>query len=413
MQEIKNIRNAAPVERRTETVATYAACNYASHLRAEKRCHRRVGDKNSVSRFHLLAMSKTYTLYRGIKNGVHQTGEGRSFPIYEPKYRIVTATDMCDRVAQAAFILDVFYPKVMPHMSDNNFACYAERGVDKARERFKEHLKNAKPDDCVLCSDFTAYFASIDHDKLIAEFLPLLGDENIGYYINVVTCNKKPVGLTLGNEVNQLSASSLPYRFDHTAEQFGDYSRYMDDIRFIGSKETCQKVLAILKDYANSMGLKLSENKTYIQPVSRPVSFLGFTFLRHPTGRVTLKRKRDKVNHEKRKLRKMQAKQIPFERVKVHYRSVRECMKKGERSGVVKLDKYFNNLFQKEIEQYEHNQSRQPKRSQCQESFIPLVTCGRKDAARNQNRVPYTREVFNLAGIEAAPREADEDLPRQ
>ena len=41
---------------------------------------------------------------------------------------------------------------------------------------------------------------------------------------------------------------------------------------------------------------------------------------------------------------------IPFDKIMEHYTCVRAVMKKGFRSGVVKLDRYFHNLFAEEIE---------------------------------------------------------------
>ena len=103
--------------------------------------------------------------------------------------------------------------------------------------------------------------------------------------------------------------------------------------------------MKIIEKITSSLGLTLSKKKTYIQPLKQPVKFLGFTFLLHDTGKVTMKRCKDKLNNEKRKLRRMKKKNIPFDKIMEHYTCVRAVMKKGSRSGVVKLDRYFNDLF--------------------------------------------------------------------
>lgn len=61
---------------------------------------------------------------------------------------------------------------------------------------------------------------------------------------------------------------------------------------------------------------------------------------------------KQKLNNEKRKLRRMKESKVAFEQVFEHYRCVRAAMKKGNRSGVVKLDRYFNRLFRKELTEY-------------------------------------------------------------
>ena len=146
------------------------------------------------------------------------------------------------------------------------------------------------------------------------------------------------------NSNNARLAVAFLNKLDHMLDD-GDYERYMDDFAYVGTKEECEKALKIIEKVTSSLGLTLSKKKTYIQSLEQPVKFLGFTFLLHGTGKVTMKRCKDKLNNEKRKLRRMKKKNIPFDKIMEHYTCVRVVMKKGNRSGVVKLDRYFNNLF--------------------------------------------------------------------
>ena len=123
------------------------------------------------------------------------------------------------------------------------------------------------------------------------------------------------------------------------------YDRYMDDFRFIGSLENCKEALAVIRKWAGDMNLKISEKKTFIQKLDKPVAFLGFTYLLHENGRVTVKRIRSKTNREKRRLRRMKEKGVPLERVADHYQCVRAVYKKGTRSSMMRMDKYYNSLF--------------------------------------------------------------------
>ena len=52
-----------------------------------------------------------------------------------------------------------------------------------------------------------------------------------------------------------------------------------------------------------------------------------------------------KIREERRRLRRMKALGIPFERVKTHYDSMRSSLKKGSRSDLMKMDRYFKELF--------------------------------------------------------------------
>ena len=347
------VRNLCPVERRRETTDVFTSvCSLTSLLNAEQRCHRNVGYKNSVSRFHMLALSKCYDLCTEIATDVYRTQQGESFEIYEPKHRIVTSTKYKDRIPQASFVKNYMYKEVVPNLIKKNFACIEGRGVDAARESFKQMLREASMDDWCLSADLKKYFDSINHSVLFEIMNGMMNDEwAIKFYAEVINSNKQEVGISLGSEINQMSAVSFLNDIDHNLED-EKYERYMDDVRFIGTKEECVVVLCYLKTACDILHLKLSEKKTFIQPVKNPIKFLGFTFLKHPNGKITMKRAKDKLNNEKRKLRRMKQSAVAFPEILEHYRNVRANMKKGCRSGVVKLDRYFNNLFKEEIKEY-------------------------------------------------------------
>ena len=343
------VRNSHPAERQTETISKYDVCNLSALMSAEERCHRGVGYKNSVSRYHMLALSKNYDTLQELINGKYKTQKGDSFEIFEPKHRTVTSTKYKDRIPQTSFVLNYIYPKVISKLIDNNFSCIKDRGVDAAREEFKRILRLHTPNDYVLKADLKGYFESIDHEKLFEVMSEYINDIwAMEYYQDVINSNEQEIGITLGSEINQLSAVAFLNKLDHMLDD-GDYERYMDDFVYVGTKNECEEVLKIIEKITSSLGLTLSKKKTYIQPLKQPVKFLGFTFLLHDTGKVTMKRCKDKLNNEKRKLRRMKKKNIPFDKIMEHYTCVRAVMKKGSRSGVVKLDRYFNNLFVEEI----------------------------------------------------------------
>ena len=353
------VRNVYPGESQTETAVQETVCNFSNLLLAEHRCHRSVGYKNSVSRFHMYVLSKTYELHRSLMNGSYHTQKGEKFEIFDPKYRIVTSTKYIDRIPQASFVVNFMYVDVIPNLISNNFACIKGKGVDNARETFKNILRNARMNDYCLCADLKGYFDSISHEDLLKEMNRYISDTwAFGYYADVVNSNGQLTGIGLGSEINQLSAVSFLNELDHLLDN-GSYERYMDDFRYIGTKSECEQVLKLIEEECTRLHLTLSKNKTYIQPIKNPIKFLGFTFLKHPTGKITLKRIKSKLNNEKRKLRRMKNSKVAFRQVLEHYKCVRAAMNKGSRSGVVKLDRYFNKLFRKELAEYA-DQKEQP-----------------------------------------------------
>ena len=335
-------RNEHPAERQTEAT-DLSVCGLVPLLASEVRTHRRVGYKNSVSRFHMLTMSKCNELSNELQGRTYKPQKGEKHEVFEPKYRVTVSSKYRDRVPQSSFVTNYFYPNVIPHLIENNCACIKGRGVDMARDRFKEMLRNADPSDWCAATDMTGYFASIRHDSLYDEIGSYINGWADWFYRVTVENSSSPIGLDLGSEVYQLSATALPNRLDHILDD-GEYIRYQDDFRYVGSKERCLWMLETVRSEAKRLGLTVSEKKTYIQPIKRPIQFLGFTFLRKPTGRVTMKRLPEKIRHERRKLRRLYKKGVPKERIDLHWQAARACLKKGTRSDLHKMDKYKKGL---------------------------------------------------------------------
>lgn len=345
--DINNKRSDYPVERQNEATVRDTVCALTSMYIANKRNKRNISYKNSVSRYNMLVLSKSYKLGEECANLIYTTGEGGHMVVTYPKYRDVKTTFYRDRMIQTSFILNYFYPEVVLHIYKNSHACIKGRGVDAARNQFKEMLRQASPSDYCLKLDITNYFGSIDHEKLINELYNYIHDDwSRWYYANVINANKNNIGIGLGSEIHQLSAVVFLNDLDKLIGNIEDsYERYMDDFIFIGSKKKCEYVLFFAKEYLSYKGLSISEKKTYIQKVDKPIKFLGFSFLRHRSGKITMKRLKDKICDEKRRLKKMKRNNTQLENVKTHYNSVRAMMKHGNRSDLMQLDRFVRSLW--------------------------------------------------------------------
>lgn len=342
---INEERNNHPVERQMKTTAEEAVCGLNALLLGEARAHRTVGYKNSVSRYHMLVMSRCNELSNSLTDRTYRPEKGERHEVWEPRYRLTISSKYKDRVPQSSFVTNYFYPNVIPNLIENNCACIKGLGVDLARSVFIEMLRNADMDDWIVKADMQSYFASIEHEKLYEEMSSYITDPwAMWFYQTTVENTANPIGLDLGSEVYQLSATSFLNRMDHLFDN-GNYIRYQDDLVIIGPKEVCKESLERIKQEAQRLGLTVSKKKTYAQPVSRPIKFLGFSYLKKPTGRVTAKRLPEKLRRERQKLRRMKKSGIALERVLEHYQCVRACLKHGSRSDVVKMDRYFNKLF--------------------------------------------------------------------
>lgn len=124
----------------------------------------------------------------------------------------------------------------------------------------------------------------------------------------------------------------------HTKDCLAVYTKTLELTKY--SMEVCKPKVKKDKD-----GKNRESNHHVPTRYSRIGDRLVDTLLRHPTGRITLKRLRDKLRNEKRKLKRMKKKGIPIERIEEHYRCFRANMKKGSRSDLRKLDHYYKELF--------------------------------------------------------------------
>lgn len=151
-------------------------------------------------------------------------------------------------------------------------------------------LRDAPYDYCCLKADMKSYFASIRHDKLVEELCQFIPDDFASwFFLKTLDNTNQVVGLDLGSEVYQLSATSFLNTLDHLIGN-EHYIRYQDDLIYLGTKEECEYILSLIRQEAERLDLTVSQKKTFIQPISRPIHFLGFSFWKHETGRITTKR---------------------------------------------------------------------------------------------------------------------------
>lgn len=83
--------------------------------------------------------------------------------------------------------------------------------------------------------------------------------------------------------------------------------------------------------------------------------FLGFSYLLHDTGRVTMKVLPAKISKRRRKLKgqidRVKAGVLTIEQVKAFYKGGRDHLKKGTRSSLAKMDKFYKTQME-ELEKW-------------------------------------------------------------
>jgi len=227
----------------------------------------------------------------------------RTFTIFDPKQRIISAAPFRDRVLHHA-VCDVIQPVLENIFSESSYACRKGKGTHRALKRATSLMRK---NDFFLKCDVRKFFNSVDHEFLKhflekrfkeRELLSLFGriiDEP------VPGC-KKNKGLAIGNLTSQCFANLYLTGLDlmvlHQLKPCG-YIRYMDDFVLFGSdKDELHGFLYEITEFlGNNLKLTLKPEATFAAPVKHGLPFLGMQLFRS-TVRVngkSLKRLRKKL----------------------------------------------------------------------------------------------------------------------
>ncbi|UXS34021.1 Retron-type reverse transcriptase [Agrobacterium tumefaciens] len=275
-----------------------------------RRAYRRTANGKRLTtgflEFNEFSILNLEDLAQAMRDGTYRPGQPHEFKIFDPKERMISALPFEDRVAQhalCAVIEPIFQVTLLPR----TFACRPGKGTHAAAKAVQADMRRLSLDSeqlYILKTDFSRYFASIEHGalwqlieakisccatlRLIEAMLPRTG-----------------VGLPIGNLLSQIFANIYGGVVDrHLQQDLGEryWYRYMDDIVVLGqSSEHLRKVRASIEDLSRErLGLRFS--KWSIQPVSRGVNFVGYRIW--PTHKLL---RRDSVTRAKRKIRAYRA----------------------------------------------------------------------------------------------------------
>ncbi len=240
-------------------------------------------------------------LASAMRDGSYRPGEPHEFRIFDPKERTISALPFEDRVAQHALyavIGPIFEATLLPR----SFACRPGKGTHAAaiaaQADMRKLVRHGEPL-YVLKTDFSRYFASIEHTALWHLIEAKISCRATLRLIETMT-PRAGIGLPIGSLLSQIWANIYGGVVDrHLQHDLGEryWYRYMDDIVILGqSSEHLRKVRASIEELSRKrLGLRFS--KWSIQPVNRGVNFVGYRIW--PTHKLL---RRDSVIRAKRKI---------------------------------------------------------------------------------------------------------------
>lgn len=273
--------------------------------------------KDSTVGYEGNALKNTYRLRQSLLNDKYKIDKYQHFTVYEPKQREIVATRIKDRQFQRSLCDNGFYEQITKSFIHDNCACLSGRGVDYALNRMTAHLRRYYNehgcDGWVLKCDIHHYFQSINHDIAKAAIYKRVKDEKIAKHACDIVNSFGEVGVGLGSQVSQLVALAVLDDLDHYIKErlhIKHYIRYMDDFVLIHhDKEYLKECRKVIAEKVQAAGLQLN-NKTVLYPLRQGVSFLQWRFIIADTGRIVRKMNKKKQSKQRRKLKKLYAKEL-------------------------------------------------------------------------------------------------------
>jgi len=234
----------------------------------------------AVLYFHL--ETELLRLEEELRSGTYQPAPYRSFVIYEPKERQISAVEFRDRVVHHA-ICNIIEPLLDRCMIFDSYACRKDKGSHAAVQR-AQHFARQFP--YVLKCDIRKYFETIDHAVLKQIVARKFKDPQLLALLEQIIDHAVPAygtgrGVPIGALTSQLFANLYLSELDHLVKdrlRVNGYLRYMDDFLIFGrQKSELRDWLAVIRQFITErLRLELKDEVLSLAPVSQGIPFLGF-----------------------------------------------------------------------------------------------------------------------------------------
>jgi retron-type reverse transcriptase len=277
--------------------------------------------RENVLAFNYNLEQELQQLQTDLRNQTYQPGPYRTFQIYEPKPRLISASPYRDRVVHHALC------KIIMPIFERTFIAdsYANRigfGTHRALKRF---IGFARSSQNVLQCDIRKYFPSIDHEILKSLLRRKIKCRNTLWLIDTIIDHSNeqepsiahfpgddlisPLsrrrGLPIGNLTSQFFANVYLNGFDHFIKEHlkaDRYLRYVDDFAlFSKDKPFLADARLQLETHLTTLRLKIHPIKSQLFETRYGATFLGFRVL---PNRIRVRT--ENLRRAKQRLRRLQ-----------------------------------------------------------------------------------------------------------
>lgn len=273
-------------------------------LEAHKKARRGKREKKKVILFELVLEQELLQLEKELRNGTYKHSTYTKFKVYQPKERIIMASEYKDRVVHQWYVEHFIKPYFVPQFINTTYACIEGRGMHKASKDVQKAMKSAKvkwKNYYILKMDVKKYFHNIDKRILWNILKRKIKDRKLLWLTREILLSTEGMrGLPLGNYTSQMFANIYLNELDQYVKHKLKciyYYRYMDDMVILcENKEKAKNILSNIVVFLEE-SLKLTLNsKTRIFKDIQGINFCGYKInerrmkIRHPS-KCRMKRK--------------------------------------------------------------------------------------------------------------------------
>ena len=290
--------------------------------------------RDNVLQFNYNLERELFQLQTELKHQTYQPRRYKTFRIYDPKPRLISAAPYRDRVVHHA-LCNIIIPLIEPSFIADSYANRRGFGTHRALKRFTKFFRSH---DYILQCDIRKYFPSIDHEILkgiirrklkcpeTLWLIELIIDNSnlqepvLDYFPddNLLTPLERRHGLPIGNLTSQFFCNWYLNGFDHFVKEklkVKKYLRYVDDFALFSNDYLFLKEARVaMETYLQTLRLKLHPAKTQLFETGYGANFLGFRIL---NDRIRVRN--DNLSRGRKRLKQMKSDylqgKISFEKV--------------------------------------------------------------------------------------------------
>ena len=253
----------------------------------------------NVLAFNYNLEQEIFKLQSELQNKTYQPGDYKTFYIYDPKPRLISAAPYRDRVIHHS-LCNIIIPLMERSFIPDTYANRLGYGTHRALARFTDFARSS----CyILQCDLRKYFPSIDHESLKQIIRCKIKCPETLWLIELIIDNSNPQesvieyfpgddlltpilrrhGLPIGNLTSQFFANLYLNDFDHFVKEelhAKKYLRYVDDFAiFSDNYQFLVNAKTAIEKYLATLRLKIHPIKSQLFATCYGANFVGFRVL--------------------------------------------------------------------------------------------------------------------------------------